>query len=255
MEPCHGHPWLRSPTKSRIRVRSYSEKWWSGSRRVYVSSIFRPLLTGAGRAQRRQDCVRDAAAPSNRPSSRPSISALGSRGLRWTRLSSGGRRSRGDEHLLERQLRERVGQALGVDPAAMLQRPRRLAVAEHVAGLRSRRRHEAQQARASNTTSLLTSRRSCLDAIARANRHQRRSDDVAGHTHRRTQPLQRVAAGPGLIAAAGPSGPWHSGIPGGDMAVDGARLRAGELARPARALAAVRHKSRPGNAQNLRTGY
>src|SRR5436305_1220137 len=91
-----------------------------------------------------------------------------------------------DEHLLQRDVRKRVVEALRVDPAAMRQRPRGLAVAKHAAvpeqllehavtcrgpraaqivaasekvaqplGLGGRRRHEAQQSRAVQRDELL----------------------------------------------------------------------------------------------------
>jgi hypothetical protein len=132
-----------------------------------------------------------------------------------------------DQHLLQRELRERVIQALRVDPAAMRQRPRRLALTKHAAvaqqllehagpraaqiiaaaqqvaqalGLGSRRVHEAQQSRAVQRDELLGVTAIGLDAITRAHGHQRRRDDIAGHSDRRQQPPQRVAAGPGFIA-------------------------------------------------------
>ncbi len=136
-----------------------------------------------------------------------------------------------DQHLLQGQLREPIVQSLHVDPAAMLLRPRRLALAEDAAvaqqllehavtrrgpraanvvaapeqvtqslKLGRRRQNEAQQAGAMQPDELLGVTPVGLDAIAGPDRDQRRRDDVARHPDLRQQPPQREPAGPRLIA-------------------------------------------------------
>src|SRR5215217_2540021 len=136
-----------------------------------------------------------------------------------------------DEHLLERELGEWIVQALARDPRLVLERPALDAVAVDPAvaqqlladavtgggagaaqivaaaqqvtqsfGLGRGRADVAQQGAAVQRDELLGVAAVGLDAVAGADRDQRRGDDVARHTDRSQQPPQRESAGPGLVA-------------------------------------------------------
>jgi hypothetical protein len=136
-----------------------------------------------------------------------------------------------DQQLLERELRERVIQALGVDPAAMLEREGGLAVTEdppvpeqllehpvasrgpraaqivaapeqvpEPLGLGRRREHEAQQPGAIEPDELLGVAAVGLDPVTGADRDQRRRDHVTRDRDARQQPPQREPARARLVA-------------------------------------------------------